>query len=125
MIEKLSCANCESIQDCEYINQVENTTMKGININSVVEFYRCLNCSDEFYLPGMMDKNLDAMRRSYLIKMGVDPVDMDRKQLIGAVKLAEEREKQRRSFAFGNCNTGNPYVTREMVNDIADKMRNK
>lgn len=31
-------------------------------------------------------------------------------------------EEQRRSFAFGNCSIENPLVTREMVNEEAEKM---
>ena len=33
---------------------------------------------------------------------------------------AEEREAQRRSFAYGNCKIGNDLVTREMV-AVADE----
>ena len=34
----------------------------------------------------------------------------------------EEREEQRRSFAFGNANIENPRVTRELVDRVADRM---
>lgn len=34
----------------------------------------------------------------------------------------EDREEQRRSFAFGNANIENPRVTRELVDQVADRM---
>lgn len=34
----------------------------------------------------------------------------------------EDREKQRRSFAFGNANISNPLVTKELVDKVADEM---
>ena len=33
----------------------------------------------------------------------------------------EEREEQRRSFAYGNVKLSNPAVTREMVDQAADE----
>jgi hypothetical protein len=35
----------------------------------------------------------------------------------------EEQEAQRRSFAYGNAHIENERVTREMVDDAADKKR--
>lgn len=34
----------------------------------------------------------------------------------------EEREEQRRSFAWGNLNIENPRVTRELIDRVADRM---
>jgi hypothetical protein len=34
----------------------------------------------------------------------------------------EEREAQRRSFAYGNASLSNPDVTRELVDRVADEM---
>lgn len=34
----------------------------------------------------------------------------------------DQREAQRRSFAYGNCAIDNPNVTRQMVDDVADEM---
>jgi hypothetical protein len=34
----------------------------------------------------------------------------------------EEREAQRRSFAYGNTHFENPLITREMVNQAAEKV---
>ena len=34
----------------------------------------------------------------------------------------EQRETQRRSFAFGNASLENPRVTRELVDRVADEM---
>lgn len=38
------------------------------------------------------------------------------------VMTAEQREKQRRSFAYGNAKISNPMVTREMVDQAAERM---
>lgn len=37
----------------------------------------------------------------------------------------EEREEQRRSFAYGNAAIENPRVTRELVDRVADEMAGK
>ena len=34
----------------------------------------------------------------------------------------EEREAQRRSFAYGNGRIDNEYITRELVDEVADRM---
>lgn len=34
----------------------------------------------------------------------------------------EQREAQRRSFAYGNANLSNPNITREMIDKVADRM---
>lgn len=36
---------------------------------------------------------------------------------------AEEREAQRRSFAFGNTNIENSRITREMIDEQAEKLK--
>jgi hypothetical protein len=36
---------------------------------------------------------------------------------------AEEQEAQRRSFAYGNAHIENDRVTRQMVDEAADKIR--
>jgi hypothetical protein len=38
---------------------------------------------------------------------------------------AADREEQRRSFAFGNANIENEHVTRETVDQAADKLRDE
>ncbi len=38
---------------------------------------------------------------------------------------AEEREAQRRSFAFGNASLSNPNVTREVVDEAAEKIEDE
>jgi hypothetical protein len=35
----------------------------------------------------------------------------------------EEREQQRRSFAYGNTNIENPRITREMVDEEAERLK--
>jgi len=37
----------------------------------------------------------------------------------------EQHEEQRRSFAFGNTNIENPRITRETVDEEAEKLKNK
>jgi len=37
-----------------------------------------------------------------------------------AVMTPEEKEQQRRSFAYGNCKIENPRITREMIDQAAD-----
>ncbi len=37
----------------------------------------------------------------------------------------EQREEQRRSFAFGNANIENPRVTRQLIDQVADRMANE
>jgi hypothetical protein len=37
----------------------------------------------------------------------------------------EQKEEQRRSFAFGNTNIENPRITRETVNEEADALKKK
>jgi hypothetical protein len=48
------------------------------------------------------------------------------KKLIEAAKTAkptaEQREQQRRSFAYGNTHFENSLITREMVDDEAEKL---
>lgn len=37
----------------------------------------------------------------------------------------EQKEEQRRSFAYGNTNIENPRITRETVNKAADALKGK
>ena len=50
----------------------------------------------------------------------------DRQELLATAKNAEvspqQKEEQRRSFAFGNTNIANPRITREIVDREADAM---
>jgi hypothetical protein len=51
------------------------------------------------------------------------------KKLLEAAKnfvaTPEQKEEQRRSFAFGNTNIGNPLIKREMVNKEAEALNGK
>ena len=38
------------------------------------------------------------------------------------VMTPEEKEEQRRSFAYGNANIENPRITREMIDQAADEI---
>jgi hypothetical protein len=48
-------------------------------------------------------------------------------ELIEAAKKAniseEEKEQQRRSFAYGNTNIENPRITRKMVDEEAERLK--
>ena len=50
-------------------------------------------------------------------------------QLLDAAKnlefTPEQKEEQRRSFAFGNANIENPRVTREIVDREAESLKEK
>jgi len=50
-------------------------------------------------------------------------------QLLDAAKnveiTPEQKEEQRRSFVFGNTNIENPRITREMVNEEAEALKEK
>ncbi|HUA00232.1 MAG TPA: hypothetical protein VMB02_07880 [Candidatus Aquilonibacter sp.] len=50
-------------------------------------------------------------------------------QLLDAAKnlefTPEQKEEQRRSFAFGNANIENPRVTREIVDEEAEALKEK
>jgi hypothetical protein len=50
-------------------------------------------------------------------------------QLLDAAKnleiTPEQKEEQRRSFAFGNTNIENPRVTRETVDEEAEALKGK
>jgi hypothetical protein len=41
------------------------------------------------------------------------------------VMTPEQKEEQRRSFAYGNTNIENPRITRETVNQAADALKGK
>lgn len=44
----------------------------------------------------------------------------------GKVEMTpQQKEEQRRSFAFGNANIENPRVTREMIDQEAESMKVK
>ena len=43
-------------------------------------------------------------------------------QAKGAVPSAQDKEEQRRSFAYGNTKIENPRITREMVDRQADAL---
>jgi hypothetical protein len=47
-------------------------------------------------------------------------------ELARQVKMSlNETEAQRRSFAFGNAGFENPLITREMVDEQAEKLKKK
>ena len=49
------------------------------------------------------------------------PFDRELKKARHHTMTDSERELQRRSFAYGNAKLSNPHVTRQMVDDAANK----
>lgn len=68
------------------------------------------------------EKSLDSYLR------GV-PVTKELQELLDAAKrivvTPEQKEEQRRSFAFGNTNIENPRITRETVDEEAEALNRK
>lgn len=60
---------------------------------------------------------------------GAAPMSKKLKKLLentkDVVMTPEQRESQRRSFAYGNAHIENEYVTREMINNAADARSTK
>ena len=58
---------------------------------------------------------------------GIMPTSLD--QRIAAARIREfapdEREAQRRSFAFGNTNIENPRITRETIDEQAEVLKQR
>jgi len=55
-----------------------------------------------------------------------EPEDLERlvrRGWLGKTMTAEEREEQRRSFAHGNVSLHNPNVTRELIDQEAEKLK--
>jgi hypothetical protein len=40
-----------------------------------------------------------------------------------SVPTSQEKEEQRRSFAYGNTNIENPRITREMIDEQAESLK--
>ena len=63
----------------------------------------------------------------FLVEVRVTETELQ--QLLDAAKnveiTPEQKEEQRRSFAFGNTNIENPRVTRETVNEEAEALKGK
>jgi hypothetical protein len=55
------------------------------------------------------------------------PMTKELQELLNAAKdvkiSSEQKEEQRRSFAFGNTNIENPRITREIVDKEADALK--
>ncbi|MCJ7776625.1 MAG: hypothetical protein MUP08_09595 [Desulfobulbaceae bacterium] len=48
---KKICPNCEKRTNVQYIKATEEITVKGEGISVPVEYYRCIECGDEFEDP--------------------------------------------------------------------------
>jgi hypothetical protein len=61
------------------------------------------------------------------MKLLVGPMSYELKELLAAAKKAdltsEEKEAQRRSFAYGNTKIENDRITRELVDEEAERLR--
>jgi hypothetical protein len=67
------------------------------------------------------------LQRIFWVEVPVTATELQ--QLLDAAKNAEitpeQKEEQRRSFAFGNTNIENPRVTRETVDEEAEALKGK
>ncbi len=59
------CPNCEKESDLELIRTTENIEIRGEEIEVETEYYRCLNCGEEFEDPSSDDDPLDKAYREY------------------------------------------------------------
>lgn len=66
----------------------------------------------------------DGNTRVWLTNLSVRPhIDDEALEAIQRYKMTpEDKEKQRRSFAYGNVALSNPNVTRELVNEVANEL---
>jgi hypothetical protein len=63
------------------------------------------------------------------VQVGSQYMPNELQELLDAAKVrafpASEREAQRRSFAYGNTRIENPRITRQMVDEQAEKLRSQ
>ena len=55
--------------------------------------------------------------------MGMSELDRLLREALRRPMTEAEKEEQARSFAYGNCAIGNPHVTREMVDEAAERLK--
>lgn len=65
MSNRLPCSRCGATRDVEFIERVEQVTIKGKEVSFNAHYSRCRTCGDEFEAPGQLDANLDAAREAY------------------------------------------------------------
>ncbi len=65
------CPNCEKISELEHIITTEELNVKGELIKVKVEYYKCLECGEEFEDPGSKDDPLSKAYREYRRKYGM------------------------------------------------------
>ncbi|MBW2039213.1 MAG: DUF4065 domain-containing protein [Deltaproteobacteria bacterium] len=59
------CPNCEKQTELELIHATEDVVVRGESIPVEVEYYKCLECCEEFEDPGSHDDHLDKAYREY------------------------------------------------------------
>jgi hypothetical protein len=78
---------------------------------------------------GIRETVLQPLLLQGIFSMEGDVTATELQQLLDAAKKVEitpeQKEEQRRSFVFGNTNIENPRITREMVNEEADALKEK
>jgi hypothetical protein len=70
-----------------------------------------------------MGRDLSAFTYGEGTKMSEDELKRLIELAKSATPSAAEQEEQRRSFAYGNTNFENDTITRELVDQVADSMR--
>jgi len=65
IIMKGICPNCEKQTELELIHATEAVVVRGESIPAEVEYYKCLECGEEFEDPNSHDDPLDKAYREY------------------------------------------------------------
>lgn len=65
------CSNCEKISELEHIITTEELNVRGDIIKVEVEYYKCMECGEEFEDPGSKDDPLEKAYREYRRRHGM------------------------------------------------------
>lgn len=73
------CPNCEKITDLELIRRKEDIEVRGDHIEIEVEYFRCLDCGNEFEDPRSNNRPLESAYREYRKRHGmIQPEELRR-----------------------------------------------
>ena len=61
---KLSCWNCEELQEVELVKDYDIIFVDGKPRRYYTEYYKCLVCGEEFLTAKQMDNNLSSARKA-------------------------------------------------------------
>ncbi len=65
------CPTCEKETDLEFVNRVEDITVRGENIPVRVEYFKCLDCGSEFEDPQSIYDPLEVAYHEYRTRHGM------------------------------------------------------